>query len=266
MSRVPPYAMPSSLAIAQEIANSEAVLGVYAASEWDELHDDGKLWISAIVAEARRRFGSATLAPAITSNVRPAPFSFTPGTVAGVLHGTAGVAAPRMVAVPFVPTKLVDQPRPPEPVRNVGAPTDLSAANEPARVAPQQAAEPTPVETPCSAGVDEAPAPSKAKRLAVIREAAASLAAKGRAAPPARASLGERAERKKAPLPPLRAEQRLRRTTDAIAFLSRLGVLVAVVDRDALVRKYSVTGKREHYLADDVVAYAIERGFEPSHD
>lgn len=39
---------------AQEVADSPAVLGVYAAPAWDELHDDGKAWVKAIVEEARR--------------------------------------------------------------------------------------------------------------------------------------------------------------------------------------------------------------------
>lgn len=38
---------------AQAIADDPRVLGVYAAPEWDELHDDGKAWVAAIVAVAR---------------------------------------------------------------------------------------------------------------------------------------------------------------------------------------------------------------------
>lgn len=38
--------------MAHEIAKSDPVLRVYAAPEWDELNDDGKLWIVEIVRQA----------------------------------------------------------------------------------------------------------------------------------------------------------------------------------------------------------------------
>lgn len=40
---------------AREIAESAPVLGVFAAPEWEELSDDGKQWIFAIVQETQRR-------------------------------------------------------------------------------------------------------------------------------------------------------------------------------------------------------------------
>lgn len=40
--------------MAQAIVDSDAVLRVYAATEWDCLDDDGKLWLAAIVREAQR--------------------------------------------------------------------------------------------------------------------------------------------------------------------------------------------------------------------
>lgn len=50
-------AMPLTafLGAAEEIVNSKSVLGIYAACEWDELHDDGKLWIAGIVRETCAR-------------------------------------------------------------------------------------------------------------------------------------------------------------------------------------------------------------------
>ena len=48
--------LPSAddFAIAERIVNSPSVIGQYAACEWDELHDDGRVWLAAIVREARR--------------------------------------------------------------------------------------------------------------------------------------------------------------------------------------------------------------------
>lgn len=43
---------------AKAIVNSEPVLSVYAACEWEELSDDGKQWIAAIVAAAQTRVGA----------------------------------------------------------------------------------------------------------------------------------------------------------------------------------------------------------------
>jgi len=41
-------------AFARAVADSDAVLRVYAAPEFDEMGDDGKEWIRALVVEARR--------------------------------------------------------------------------------------------------------------------------------------------------------------------------------------------------------------------
>ncbi|MEL7753344.1 hypothetical protein VO57_015095 [Citromicrobium bathyomarinum] len=48
----------------------------------------------------------------------------------------------------------------------------------------------------------------------------------------------------------------------AIAHLRRRGVLVDVVDRTALIRRYRVTGKRDPRLAEEVIELACESGFE----
>jgi hypothetical protein len=42
----------SLAALAEAIVNTEPVTTTYAACEWDELHEDGKVWITAIVTEA----------------------------------------------------------------------------------------------------------------------------------------------------------------------------------------------------------------------
>jgi hypothetical protein len=50
-------------ALAEAIVDSDPVIGVYAACEWDCLSDDGKVWIAAIVAEAVKRSGTAAPQP-----------------------------------------------------------------------------------------------------------------------------------------------------------------------------------------------------------
>lgn len=42
-------------ALAASIVDSDPVIRTYAAPEWDELHNDGKVWIAAIVSETQRR-------------------------------------------------------------------------------------------------------------------------------------------------------------------------------------------------------------------
>lgn len=50
-------AMPVSsfVAEAEAVVNSQPVLSIYAACEWDELDEDGKLWVAGIVREALAR-------------------------------------------------------------------------------------------------------------------------------------------------------------------------------------------------------------------
>lgn len=42
---------PALFALAQLINDSDALMKVYAAPEWDELSDDGKQWVAALVRE-----------------------------------------------------------------------------------------------------------------------------------------------------------------------------------------------------------------------
>ena len=63
-------------------------------------------------------------------------------------------------------------------------------------------------------------------------------------------------------LPPLPTEQRRARLDAAIAFLRRRGVLVCVVDRDAQIRKYRVTGQPDSVLLEQVVEIAVGKGMQ----
>lgn len=56
-------------------------------------------------------------------------------------------------------------------------------------------------------------------------------------------------------------EQRHGRIASAIAYLRARGILVTVVDRDAQVRQYLVTGRRYRMLAEDVIDIAIAKGW-----
>lgn len=62
------------------------------------------------------------------------------------------------------------------------------------------------------------------------------------------------------PLPPLPFEQRRARLQAAEAFLKRFGILVSVIDREAQIRKYRVTGKHDSMLAEQVIEFAESRG------
>lgn len=43
------------MSLAARIVDSHPVVSAYAASEWHELYDDGKVWVAAIVREAMRQ-------------------------------------------------------------------------------------------------------------------------------------------------------------------------------------------------------------------
>lgn len=44
---------PTDFKVAARVVDSDPVTCAYAACEWDELSDDGKVWIAAIVRESR---------------------------------------------------------------------------------------------------------------------------------------------------------------------------------------------------------------------
>lgn len=54
------------------------------------------------------------------------------------------------------------------------------------------------------------------------------------------------------------------RRDSAIAFLRARGLLATVIDRDAEILHYRLTGKRYHYTAEDLVELAQAMGFEAS--
>ena len=55
---------------------------------------------------------------------------------------------------------------------------------------------------------------------------------------------------------------RMQRFEDARRYLQQRGVLVSVANREAMVRRYRVTGKREPFYAEDVIELAIAHGME----
>ncbi|NCP19038.1 MAG: hypothetical protein GW855_07765 [Erythrobacter sp.] len=82
--------------------------------------------------------------------------------------------------------------------------------------------------------------------------------------PPVRHAPAQRSPQ--APLPRRSQEipfhLRQRNIEGATAHLKRHGILVDVVDRDALVRRYRVTGRAELQLKEGVVEIACAHGFE----
>lgn len=46
---------PAEMSLAARIVDSHPVISAYAATEWHELYDDGKVWVAAIVREAMRQ-------------------------------------------------------------------------------------------------------------------------------------------------------------------------------------------------------------------
>lgn len=104
----------------------------------------------------------------------------------------------------------------------------------------------------------------KAERLQLIRNAGTALKRRPQSeSENPRPVPGARAPKPAKKLPPLPYEQQLRQLDCAIRFLKRQGVLVSVVNRDALIRTYRVTGKRENKLAGEVIQIAVDRGFDP---
>lgn len=215
-------------------------------------------------------------------NLRPAPFSITPGMVAQVLAlapvrpAAPAPQRPEIIHVPVMRTKLIDQPRPsappePDPTRpttwadgkatasNDSTPlqqaTHEGGGEEPARVAPEQVKASAPVEQQRLDRPD---------RRELIRVAAARMNAK-RAAEKARIPLGAPVPRMARPAAPAPFELRKRQLAGAISFLKARCVLVTPLDRDALVRRYRVSGFRDNQLAEDVVALAAAQGFEVPH-
>jgi hypothetical protein len=47
----------ADMEVARQIVDSSPVIHTYAACEWDEMHEDGQVWLAAIVREAARNAG-----------------------------------------------------------------------------------------------------------------------------------------------------------------------------------------------------------------
>lgn len=64
-------------------------------------------------------------------------------------------------------------------------------------------------------------------------------------------------------LPPNPLDARRQRLQRAIDWLNQHAWFVQIVNREAAVRTYRVSGKRDAMLAEDVIRIAIEKGMEP---
>lgn len=104
----------------------------------------------------------------------------------------------------------------------------------------------------------------KPQRIDLIRDIAARLEA--RKAPAPRPIVGPRIERKAAlPMAGDPIARRREAIESAIRFLKSRCILVTITDRNAMIRKYRVIGKREAMLAEQVIEYAVSLGMEPAH-
>jgi len=63
-------------------------------------------------------------------------------------------------------------------------------------------------------------------------------------------------------LPAIPFDRRRRVFDQAAAFLKRICILVDVVDREATVRQYRISGSLYPQLAEDVIAHAVAKGFD----
>lgn len=144
--------------------------------------------------------------------------------------------------------------------------------------APVPAPAPTPEPTPeaaeqpltgVSEAAEEAPAPvtdvAKQVREIIARsEKPKPATSKPTPKVPARSKYGPgEARPAKAPgLPEIPFHLRKRNIEAATAVLKQHAILVDVVDRNALVRTYRVSGKRDAMLAEGVIEIACQHGFE----
>lgn len=78
---------------------------------------------------------------------------------------------------------------------------------------------------------------------------------------PSRAAAGSNPAPGQPAKPPSWIEQRHARINGAIAFLKSRAILVTVVDRDAQIRQYFVSGNRNRLFAEEVIEIAIEKGW-----
>jgi hypothetical protein len=115
----------------------------------------------------------------------------------------------------------------------------------------------------CAAGDDgqrdTAPPELKPQRIDMIRQIGAKLAAARQI--DARPLPGKRIERRIITGgAPDHVVQRQAALAAAIRFLKSRAILVDVIDRNAAIRKYSVSGRWQHFLAEEVIAIAQMMG------
>lgn len=212
-------------------------------------------------------------------NLKAAPIFLSTATVGKVVELAHGKHVAR---VPILPMQLADEV-PGEPAAN---PLHEPAPDAP--VSPDWPDAPLPEEfgEPALIGIDTSGAHQDKHVVAVCETAQVSPArlrwkpeAETPAAPENRIDLIRRAARslalreerkprplpgarnvKEAAIPPMPFEARRQALEAAIRFLARRGVLVTVLDRQAQVRRYRVTGKRENKLAEEVIELALDAG------
>lgn len=101
---------------------------------------------------------------------------------------------------------------------------------------------------------------ARADRLDRIREAAGKLALRNRPAP--RPLPGHRNQRRDLAAATDPIAQRREAIERAIRFLKSKAILVDILDRSAMIRRYRVSGKRDTMLAEEVIEYARQLGLE----
>lgn len=220
-----------------------------------------------------------TVAERVADNLKPAPFFITEGVAHGLVEPNAP-AGIRTVAVPVAAEPLVDRPRRSEAPRLAKANDDVpevsNSASEPGSGrAPATVKKPRRGKLPLTSEParksdvmhrqakdrDARELEQPVDRLATIRDADQKLALPAQTGD-FRAVIGAPTVKSALPIPPLPAFARRQRLQAAMMFLKRQCILVSPVDRSALVRRYRVSGKREAMYAEEVVAFAIERGFQ----
>lgn len=158
------YATPEAMRAAREIVDSDRVLRVFAAPAWDELSDDGKMWISAIVDEAKARVNPLPVPLPIPSTRKRAKLNWLS---APVDEGEAPlepmpaapvriVCAGNLKASPFglTPHFVARVLAVADYIKPVPAPTaDNGSDAEPVRVAPCEESSPV-GNPPCPVGED----------------------------------------------------------------------------------------------------------------
>lgn len=197
--------------------------------------------------------------PDVTCDVRAAPFYLTPGLVAALVGDDHPVLPAGVAEIPVEPVTLVDRPRGSEDPR-------LAKANDDCLSSPETNNDrlPVPIESDRSADYVEKRRPympqnkgaeERHRRDREARELEKQAEGK------ARIPLGARTEPERRPVPTCGwLERRHERIKRAIDFLNARAMFVQVVNRDALVRTYRVSGKRDPKLAEEVIEIAIGLG------